>query len=108
MLYGSAAPSALVSGKHLPLTASGLQRFTAAAMGWRAGKMSERRRGGGGRGDAAAEAAAATEMPAKKQKLSSDENSNPGDLSGDENVSGDAADGLRRDIHAPFPTVGSV
>lgn len=25
-------------------------------------------------------------MPAKKQKLSSDENSNPGDLSGDENV----------------------
>ena len=30
---------------------------------------------------------AGKEMPAKKQKLSSDENSNP-DLSGDENVSG--------------------
>ena len=30
--------------------------------------------------------AAGKEMPAKKQKLSSDENSNP-DLSGDENVS---------------------
>lgn len=57
--------------------------------------MSERRRGGGGgRGDGAAAAAAGegagegAEMPAKKQKLSSDENSNPGDLSGDENVSG--------------------
>lgn len=50
--------------------------------------MSERRRGGGGgRGDAAAAGGAAGgEMPAKKQKLSSDENSNPGDLSGDENV----------------------
>lgn len=35
---------------------------------------------------AAASAGAAGEMPAKKQKLSSDENSNPGDLSGDENV----------------------
>ncbi|XP_007440390.1 polycomb protein EED-like, partial [Python bivittatus] len=49
-----------------------------------AGKMSERRRGAGGRGEAP-EAAAGAEMPAKKQKLSSDENSNPGDLSGDEN-----------------------
>ncbi|XP_064297541.1 polycomb protein EED isoform X3 [Phalacrocorax carbo] len=40
------------------------------------------------RGEAPAAAAAAGaggEMPAKKQKLSSDENSNPGDLSGDEN-----------------------
>lgn len=35
---------------------------------------------------AAASAGAGGEMPAKKQKLSSDENSNPGDLSGDENV----------------------
>lgn len=49
--------------------------------------MSERRRGGGGRSEAP-EAAAGSEMPTKKQKLSSDENSNPGDLSGDENVSG--------------------
>ncbi|KAG8137033.1 hypothetical protein E2320_005577 [Naja naja] len=50
--------------------------------------MSERRRGTGGRNEApetTAAAAAATEMPTKKQKLSSDENSNPGDLSGDEN-----------------------
>lgn len=38
------------------------------------------------RGEAPAAAAPAGEMPAKKQKLSSDENSNPGDLSGDENV----------------------
>lgn len=42
------------------------------------------------RGEAPVAAAAAvgvgSEMPAKKQKLSSDENSNPGDLSGDENV----------------------
>ncbi|NXU65425.1 EED protein, partial [Horornis vulcanius] len=37
------------------------------------------------RGEAPAAAAPAGEMPAKKQKLSSDENSNPGDLSGDEN-----------------------
>ncbi|KAM6094847.1 EED protein, partial [Psophia crepitans] len=40
------------------------------------------------RGEAPAAAASAGvggEMPAKKQKLSSDENSNPGDLSGDEN-----------------------
>ncbi|KAM7179160.1 polycomb protein EED isoform 1-T1 [Macrochelys suwanniensis] len=33
----------------------------------------------------AAAAGVGSEMPAKKQKLSSDENSNPGDLSGDEN-----------------------
>ncbi|XP_039198902.1 polycomb protein EED isoform X1 [Crotalus tigris] len=46
--------------------------------------MSERRRGAGGRSEAP-EAVAGTEMPTKKQKLSSDENSNPGDLSGDEN-----------------------
>ncbi|XP_015680426.1 polycomb protein EED-like, partial [Protobothrops mucrosquamatus] len=46
--------------------------------------MSERRRGAGGRSEAP-EAAAGSEMPTKKQKLSSDENSNPGDLSGDEN-----------------------
>lgn len=40
------------------------------------------------RGEApAAAAGVGPEMPAKKQKLSSDENSNPGDLSGDENVS---------------------
>uniref|UniRef100_A0A8C4VLK8 Embryonic ectoderm development n=1 Tax=Gopherus evgoodei TaxID=1825980 RepID=A0A8C4VLK8_9SAUR len=39
------------------------------------------------RADAPAAAGAGSEMPAKKQKLSSDENSNPGDLSGDENVS---------------------
>lgn len=38
------------------------------------------------RGEAPAAAGAGGEMPAKKQKLSSDENSNPGDLSGDENV----------------------
>uniref|UniRef100_A0A452GM68 Uncharacterized protein n=1 Tax=Gopherus agassizii TaxID=38772 RepID=A0A452GM68_9SAUR len=37
------------------------------------------------RADAPAAAGAGSEMPAKKQKLSSDENSNPGDLSGDEN-----------------------
>ncbi|NXU04579.1 EED protein, partial [Buphagus erythrorhynchus] len=42
--------------------------------------MSER-----GEAPAAAAPAPAGEMPAKKQKLSSDENSNPGDLSGDEN-----------------------
>lgn len=55
-------------------------RFTAAWRGRGAGKMSER-------GEApAASAGAGGEMPAKKQKLSSDENSNPGDLSGDENV----------------------
>ncbi|XP_077664148.1 polycomb protein EED isoform X3 [Eretmochelys imbricata] len=37
------------------------------------------------RADPPAAAGAGSEMPAKKQKLSSDENSNPGDLSGDEN-----------------------
>lgn len=57
-------------------------RFTAAWRGRGAGKMSER----GEAPAAAASAGAGGEMPAKKQKLSSDENSNPGDLSGDENV----------------------
>ena len=45
------------------------------------GKMSE------------AHAEAGNEMPAKKQKLSSDENSNP-DLSGDENVSAEPVHGF--------------
>ncbi len=40
---------------------------------------------------------AGKEIPAKKQKLSSDENSNP-DLSGDENVSSQLVLFLRRQI----------
>lgn len=56
------------------------------------------------RGEApAAAAGVGPEMPAKKQKLSSDENSNPGDLSGDENVSPELGTSAGVEAKGPWP-----